>query len=179
MEIGALPAILLVDVQEKLFVHMYGKERLEKKLVTLLKGARILGAPVVWAEQCPEKLGPTIASVTEVMEGARPLPKTSFSCWKNPAIRGAIEQSGRRNVVIAGIETHICVYQTAIDMAADGYRVEIAADAVSSRDPFDRDTALHRMSQEEIAIASVEMLLFRWLGGADHERFRDVSALLK
>ncbi len=126
-------ALAVIDVQGKLATLMHDRDTLYRNLQILVRGARVLELPVLWLEQYPEGLGPTIPEVAELLGGQEPLAKTCFSAWGQPEFVGRLEESGRRQVLVAGIETHICVYQTVRDLRDRGYEVEVVEDAVSSR----------------------------------------------
>ncbi|MEE4112044.1 MAG: isochorismatase family protein, partial [Desulfobacteraceae bacterium] len=125
--------LLLVDVQGKLARLMHEKERLFDNLQQLIKGIQVLGVPVLWVEQNPVGLGPTIPEVAEMLSDVKPIPKMSFSSCRNDHFLRALKERKRRQVLIAGIEAHICVYQTAADLVDMGYEVQVVPDAVSSR----------------------------------------------
>lgn len=172
-------ALVLVDVQGKLATLMQDSETLIENCRRLVQGARLLSIPVFWNEQLPEKLGPTVAQLRESLAGLSPMPKSTFSCWGNPAFREALRASGRRQLLVAGIEAHVCVYQTARDLLAEGYEVHVVADAVSSRRADCRRIALERMVAEGARLACVEMVLFELLQVAEGEIFRDVIRIVK
>ena len=171
--------LVLVDVQGKLAQLMHERELLVANLGRMVRGAQVLGIPIIWNEQVPEKLGPTIPEVAELLTGLAPLPKNAFSCCGNPAVVGRLEETGRGQVVLVGIETHVCVYQTARDLLSGGYAVEVAADAVSSRTEANWRIGLDRVRQLGGGITSTEMVLFELLGVAEGERFRAIQRAVK
>lgn len=170
---------VLIDVQGKLAQLMHRKEDLFRNLEILIKGLRVLEVPVLWLEQYPKGLGPTVPEIAALLPGETALPKVCFSGCGQPAFVSRLEALGRRRVLVAGIEAHICVYQTVRDLLDTGYEVEVVADAVSSRTPENRQVGLDRMRQMGAAVASVEMALFELLGEADTEVFRTVARLVK
>jgi nicotinamidase-related amidase len=172
-------AVILVDVQGKLAELMQDKALLFESLSKLLRGARTLSLPVIWTEQIPAKMGPTIDRLLPHLEGLSPIPKATFSCCGAPAFLQALEQTGRRQILLAGIETHVCIYQTAADLVADGYHVEVVADAVSSRTLRNRELGLRRSEAAGAGVTSVEIALLELLRTAEHPRFRDILRIVK
>jgi len=171
-------ALLVVDVQERLIRVMPEPERLVRRIEQLLRASQILQVPVFVTEQVPEKIGPTVEPLRSLLPGA-PHPKSSFSCWGCESLKGALSSCGRSTVIVAGIETHVCVYQTVRDLLARDFRVLVVADAVDSRSSTDRQVALDRMRQAGAEVVTVEMLLFDLLGDATHPKFRTIHALVK
>jgi nicotinamidase-related amidase len=170
---------ILVDVQGKLANLMFEKEKLFKNLRILIQGLRELEIPIVWAEQYPEGLGETVPEVKEVLEGLEPIAKRSFSVCGNPELMQKIKATGRRQAIVAGIESHVCVYQTVSDLLSKDYNTTIVADATSSRTKENKDIGLQRMLSEGAWISSVEMLLFELLQSAEGESFKRISKLVK
>jgi len=171
--------LLLVDVQGKLARIMHESESLIRQQGILIEACRLLEIPIVWAEQLPDKLGPTIPELAEKLEGHSACAKASFGCWGDEALRTAIRDSGRDRILLAGIEAHICVWQTAAALRSEDYEVHLIADAVSSRSAFNRDIAFRRMEAAGVHLSNVEMVLFELMKNAGHPRFRDVTRLLK
>ncbi len=171
--------LLVIDVQQKLAELMTNKDELLRNIAVLIQGVRELGIPVFWFEQYPKGLGRTVEQIAEHLKGLEPIEKTSFSCSMAVGFESALKHSGRRQIIICGIEAHVCVYQTAMDLAAGGYEVEVVGDAVSSRTPENRKIALDKLSAKGIGVGSVEMVLFELLRDACDEKFRAVSKLLK
>ena len=172
--------LVLVDIQEKLTRVMHGREELVTGLCQLTACAKALGIPVIAMEQLPDKMGPTIPELRELLDGvATPLAKATFSCTESGAFREALADSGRRQVIVAGIETHICVYQTAMGLA-DDYEVHVVSDAVSSRTAQNKAAALARMADRDgIELTTVEMAVFEMLRTAEHPAFRDILRIIK
>ena len=171
--------LLLVDMQERLQPHMHDDARLRAKAGALARGCQLLDVPVFVTEQYPKGLGHTVPELREVVEHAGVLEKTAFSCAGDPSIRARVEASGRRGVLLAGIEAHVCVLQTALDLLEEGYAVHVVEDAVGSRSPADREVGIARMRRNGAQPASVEMVLFELMGSSRHPRFKDVQALVK
>ncbi len=171
--------VVLIDVQGKLAELMYDKQRLYLQLLMLLRGARILKIPILWLEQYPQGLGPTVPEIAAVLADLEPIDKTSFSACGSPRFQQALQDSGRKSVVVAGIESHVCVYQTARDLLTEGYRVEVVADAVSSRTVDNRQAGLQRMARLGAGMMSTEMLLFEWLRESGSADFKEISRLVR
>ena len=171
--------LVIVDVQGKLAQLMFEKERLIANLVRMVKGAQILGIPILWNEQNPAGLGGTISELTELLTALQPQSKMTFSCCGNPMFMDELRRSGRRQVLLVGIEAHICVYQTAAELLQQGYDVHLVSDAVSSRTPENKQVGIERIRSQGGVITSTEMTLFELLRTADHSRFREISRLVK
>jgi nicotinamidase-related amidase len=171
-------ALVVIDVQEKLFSLMHEKEALLDSLQRMIRGAGALGLPIVWAEQYPQGMGPTLPQLTGLLPGA-PIPKKTFSCCTHPPLQAALDQTGREQLLLVGIEAHVCVYQTARGLLAQGKHVEVVADCVSSRTKANRKLGLQRIAQEGGRITSVEMALFELLGAAEGPAFKDILGIVK
>lgn len=171
--------LVIVDVQGKLAQLMFEKEKLIANLVRMVKGAQVLGIPILWNEQNPAGLGGTIPELTELLTDSQPLPKMTFSCCGNPMFMEELRRSGRRQVLLVGIETHICVYQTAAELLSQGYEVHLVSDAVSSRTLENKQVGIERMRLQGGVIASAEMTLFELLHTADQSCFREISRIVK
>lgn len=169
--------LLLIDLQERLAPAIHDGPAVVVNAGRLAQGAALLDVPVLRTEQSPSKLGPTLAdcAVGVLVE------KTSFDACAAPDFAQALAAvaAQRRTVVIAGMEAHICVLQTAMSLRARGLRVAIAADAVGSRKPENQTSALSRMARDGVEIVSTEMALFEWLGDAACPQFKAVSALVR
>jgi len=170
--------LIVVDVQGKLARLMHEAEALFNNLSRLIRGATVLGLPVVATEQNPEGLGPTVEEVRRHLPMA-PIPKMAFSCCGEPAVVDALEATGRPQVLLCGIETHICVYQTARDLLARGREVHVVADAVSSRTPRNRDIGLEKMRAAGAQVTSVETALFEMVEVAEGPAFKQILEIVK
>ncbi|MBI1314438.1 isochorismatase family protein [bacterium] len=170
--------LLVIDLQEKLVPLIDGHERVIASTVKLITAAGVLGVPVSATEQYPQGLGPTV----EPLRGLLPAcpAKIEFSCLNSLGwnTEGS-DPEGRFKVVVAGIEAHVCVQQTVLDLLAHGFRVYVAADAVSSRSAIDREVALQRMSQCGAVITTAESVLFEWCERAGSDEFKAISKLVK
>ncbi|HPQ41221.1 MAG TPA: hydrolase [bacterium] len=171
--------LVIIDVQGKLATLMHGHENLFKNLERLVAGCRILDIPVIWLEQNPLGLGPTIPEIRDQLADLTPISKMSFSCCRNDEFSAALNESGRHQVLVAGIETHICVYQTVADLLRDGYGVHLVTDAVSSRTAANRDLAIGKMAAMGAELTGVEMALFEMLGVAEGKEFRKILKIIK
>jgi nicotinamidase-related amidase len=170
---------ILIDVQGKLAQLMHNKEDLFENLQKVIKGLTILGVPVVWAEQIPKNLGPTLPEIAQLLPDLEPVAKTSFSCCGNNTILQKLRQLNRNQVLLAGIETHVCVYQTALDLINSSYEVQVIADAVSSRTQENKKIGLDRIERAGGLITSTEMALFELLGSADAPKFKEIIKIVK
>ena len=168
--------LLLIDLQQKLVPVITDGDTMVARSVRLAEAAQLLGVPVRATEQYPAGLGPTVAALAVYPQET--LAKTTFSAVGDPGFAELLPE-GTREVVIAGCETHVCVLQTALDLADSGFRVAVAADAAGSRDPADAAAGIARARQHGVEIVTSEMVLFEWLRDASHPRFREVQKLLK
>jgi nicotinamidase-related amidase len=171
--------LIVVDVQGKLAQLMYEKERLFSAIEVLIKAAKILNVPIIWSQQCPQSLGGTIPQIAELLAGIDPINKSEFSCCGCERFNTELTSLGRQQVILCGIEAHICIYQTAVDLLRKGYDVTVVADAVSSRTAENKQTAIDRMKSEGVNISCVEIALFELLRTAEHPQFKQVAGLIK
>jgi len=171
--------LLVIDVQGNLAQAMHDKDVLFENLGKLIKGSQILELPVIVTEQIPQKLGPTIPEIAAFFDPLEPIPKASFSCCGEERFMGKLKATGRRQVLITGIEAHVCVYQTAVDLLNLGYEVHLAADCVSSRTAENRSIGVERMQHEGAKLTSAEAALFELLKVAEGEQFRKIIKVVK
>ncbi|WP_087018988.1 isochorismatase family protein [Thaumasiovibrio subtropicus] len=171
--------LVVVDVQGKLAQCMDDKDALFKHLSIMVQGAKLLDIPIIWVEQNPQKLGATIAEVSQHLSDQTPIAKMTFSCYQTAEFSQMLNQLDREHVLVCGIESHICVYQTVLDLYQADYLVSLLCDATSSRQRYQKDITIQKLVQLGIPITSVEMALFELMKTADHPRFRDIQALLK
>jgi nicotinamidase-related amidase len=174
--------ILLVDVQEKLVPTIADAEAIVRRCAFVLACSARLEIPVTISEQYPKGLGPTIASLVEAANAAPRLAKTSFSAMNDPALSeriGELRGAGRGQLVLIGIEAHVCVLQTAFAAHRAGYEVFVVADAVGSRSRQDREAGLSRMAMAGISIVTAEMAMFEWLEQSGTADFKALSALIR
>lgn len=169
--------LLVVDVQEKLIGLIAGHERVVWNIRRLLDGAKLLGVATAATEQYPQGLGST---VPELAQRLPPIPdKLCFSCGGCPQIFRDWEVRGISRVLVAGIESHVCVLQTVLDLIASGRRVYVAVDAVGSRHEIDYQTALRRMESAGATLVSTETALFEWCERFGTPQFKEISKLIK
>jgi nicotinamidase-related amidase len=175
--------LLIVDVQDKLLEAMSAKTRLVERGVRLVQAAKALVIPITVSEQYPKGLGHTVEAVRwSLPNSASVMEKIEFSCAKNEAIREHLHElrrQGRSQVVIAGIESHVCVAQTALDLEGQGFDTFVVADAVSSRSKTSKKLALARLLRAGVDIVDSEMVIFEWLGQAGTPEFKELQALVK
>jgi len=171
--------LVIVDVQQKLTNVMHDRERLIHEFDKLIRGMITIEVPVIMTEQNPSGLGPTIAEIKALLPELKPISKMSFSCLGEEEFSRRLKVSGRSQVILTGIETHVCVYQTAMDLAGAGYDVQVVSDCVSSRTKANKELALQKMRAAGIGITGTEMILFELLKTADNPRFRDIAAIIK
>lgn len=170
-------ALLVVDMQEKLLRLMAGHERVTWNARRLIDGAKLLGLPVAATEQYPQGLGPT---TPDLAQRIGPMPaKVMFSCRECQGVLDDFRQRGVGKILVAGIEAHVCVQQTVLDLLADGYRVYLAVDAIGARHEIDYTTALRRMESSGVTLTSTEAALFEWCEAAGSPEFKQISALVR
>jgi nicotinamidase-related amidase len=170
-------ALLVVDVQEKLMVKIPGADALTRNIAFLVDVARLLDVEVVATEQYPKGLGPTVAPIAQRVPN-RP-DKLGFSCCAVPGLADGFHAKGCSQVVLVGIEAHVCVLNTAFDLLASGFQVYLAVDAVASRYAIDQEIAVRRLEQAGVIVTTVETCAFEWMGGSNHPQFKAVSALVQ
>lgn len=172
--------LLVIDLQEKLMPHITDNEAVAKRTAVMIDAAKILGWPIIWSEQYRKGLGETIAPIRERLTGAtEPLEKLSFGCLADAGQLAALNATGRQQLVLVGIETHVCVLQTALAAIHAGFEVFLAEDALGSRRASDRNTALKRMIHAGAIPATVEMLIMEALVIAKGDQFKAILPLLK
>jgi nicotinamidase-related amidase len=171
--------LVVIDFQERLFPVMHEKEKLLRNVVKLIKGVKVLEIPVVLTEQYPRGLGPTIPEIKELLPDIKPIEKVCFNCCDEEPFCKSLESLKRRQVLIAGIEAHICVYQTAIALSRAGYEVQVVGDCVSSREPENKLVSLFKMGAAGISPTTTEMALFELLKVAKGDKFKQISNIVK
>jgi hypothetical protein len=174
--------LAIVDIQERLLGALPEERRasiVERALVAV-ETALVLGVPVLVSEQYSKGLGPTVAPIRERLGDAfAPVEKLAFSCGRSPGFREALENTGRRQVILCGVETHVCVLQTALDLQREAFEVFVAADAVASRRDLDRDVALALLRQAGVVVGTTEMFAFQMLECAGTDEFKKVARIVK
>ncbi|MBW3670423.1 MAG: hydrolase [Acidobacteria bacterium] len=174
--------LLVIDMQRKLLPHIDDHESVEQNVIRLIHGTNILGVPAIATEQYPQGIGHTTDGVRQALDqshGAEAIQKMTFSSCGSDQFLENIELAKRRQVILSGVETHVCVYQTALDLLDRDYQVWVVADAVSSRTERNRHIALDRMVAEGARLSSTEMILFELTVACGTDEFRAISKLVK
>lgn len=171
--------LIVIDIQGNLFKAMQDKENLLLNAAKMIKGAKAFSLPVIITEQIPEKLGQTIPELASELNGIERISKETFSSWENNKFREKLQSTSRRQVIIMGIESHICVYQTVVDLIDNGYEVHVVADIVSSRTKSNSDIGLAAMKSAGAHVTSTEMVLFELLRSAGDSVFKDIQKIVK
>ena len=171
--------LVVVDVQGKLAQLMHDKDVLFRNIQILIRTAHILNIPILWCQQCPNALGPTVPEIAQLLTDHEPINKAAFSCCGAEEFNTKLNKSARNQILLCGIETHVCIYQTAIDLLRKGFEVNVIADAVSSRALENKQIALQRMAAETANLYCTEMALFELLRTAEHPQFRKIAKLIK
>ena len=174
------PYLVVIDVQERLFPVMNEKEAFLKNLQILIKGFKLFGLPILLTEQVPDKLGPTIEPLRSILKDTEPIIKSSFSCAGDPGFLSQTDGlSTHDGIVLAGIETHVCVYQTERDLIRRGQHVEVVTNAVASRDTNNHRIALDRIRNNGGFLTTAEMVLFNIQERAGGATFKELVKLVK
>jgi nicotinamidase-related amidase len=172
-------ALLIVDMQERLLPAMDGGEPALANAARLMEAAGRLGVPILVSEQYPKGLGPTVPALAALAPTGTVAEKLHFSCAADPGWRGRFERLDRRQAVLAGVEAHVCVLQTALGLKAAGYEPAVVADATASRRPESKAMAFDRLRQNGVEVVTTEMVLFEWLGQAGTAEFKALSGLIR
>ena len=170
---------LIIDIQERLYPHIYEHEAIAAQTAKLIEAFTILALPTLVTEQYTKGLGPTIPAIANALGKYQALEKMAFSCCDDKNFDAALATHNRRNVIIAGIETHVCVLQTSLDLIAKGYQPVIVADCVSSRKENDKIWALERLKQEGAIITTFESIVFELTRYSGTDEFKRISKLVK
>lgn len=174
--------LLCIDIQDRLLQTMVepARSRMIENTVRLLKTAQLLSIPVIYTEQYPQGLGATVDEIKEfIPEGSSHFDKTCFSCCATENFLETVRETRKRQIIVTGMETHVCVMQTVLELQEDGFEVFVADDAVCSQKMAHWKSALNRMRQTGITAAPTESLLFEWLRDSSHEDFKTVSGYLR
>ncbi|MFH1624381.1 MAG: hydrolase [Pseudomonadota bacterium] len=171
--------LVVIDIQESLARVMHGKDALFESLQKIINGFKILDIPMIVTEQVPEKPGATIPEISPLLDTVRPISKSSFSCCGVDRFMRELNDIKRGQILVAGIESHVCVYQTTDDLIRMGYDVYIVTDCISSGTAENRALGIERMKDEGAKPTSTEMALFELLRTAGGDRFRKISRLVK
>ncbi|ELB2076521.1 isochorismatase family protein [Vibrio parahaemolyticus] len=172
--------LIVVDVQGKLATLMHESDALIENITKLVKGAKALDLPILWLEQNPERLGPTAEPIREVLESTHlPITKYTFDGCKEATFKVAVENAKVDTWLVCGIESHICVYQTAVSLHQSGYRVELVTDCVSSRTAANKALALAKLTANGVVLTGLEMCLYEMVEDCRAPEFKEILALIK
>ena len=171
--------LVIIDVQGKLANLMEYRELLVANISRLIRAANLLEIPIIATEQRPDKLGPTVPDLAMLMSNVTPIKKESFSCAGNNEFLEVLSALNQGQIILAGIETHVCVYQTAVDLIESDYQVHVVADAVCSRNALNHKYGLDRMKSEGAILSTTEIALFECIRTASDARFRTMIEIVK
>ncbi len=171
-------ALLIIDMQEKFDKVIANFAAIERQIITLIRGSKILGLPVFYTEQYPKGLGRTSENVARHLSGLIPIEKVRFSAVDNSLV-AQLQKIGVNQIIIAGIEAHVCILQSALDFQNRGFQVHVVSDATGSRDPLHCNTALARLRQQGIVVTVTESVLFELTEISATEEFKQISKLVK
>ncbi|MBW3696695.1 hydrolase [Vibrio sp. T187] len=171
--------LIIVDIQGKLATLVDESEQLIANTIKLIKGAQALDLPIIWLEQNPERLGPTVEGIRELLDDIQPIPKFTFSGCSESAFNEAVSEANVDSWLICGIETHICVYQTAKTLKIEGFNVELVSDCCSSRKPENKQLALSKLQAEGVGITGLEMCLYELVEDSRSPAFKEILGLIK
>lgn len=172
-------ALLVIDIQGRLAHMVHEKEKLFKNIQIMIQGCKVLGVPVIFTEQIPEKLGETVPEIKSLLTGIEPVKKTSFSCCGCSELVNKLKELGCNQLLLTGIESHICIYQSAIDLLDLGYEVHVVSDAVSSRTLENKQLALQKIRDHGGEITGTETALYELLKVAEGDKFKQILKLIK
>ena len=171
--------VLAIDFQDRLMPSMHDREELARKTAIFLKGCRLLGVPIIATQQYTKGLGDTISEIKDALGEFKPIEKITFSCCGNVEFIKEIKELGRKNIIVTGIEAHICVQQTVLDIVSSGYDVYVVADCIGSRFVNDRLYAEKLMDKAGAVFYTAESALFEMMVSAEHPRRKEISELIK
>jgi nicotinamidase-related amidase len=171
--------LVIIDIQTKLWNVMHEKSALLENAQKIVKAMRVLSVPVILTEQNPQGLGPTVPELMRCMPEVKPLPKFCFNCCQDSGFQHELNRLNRKQVLICGIESHICVHQTVLELISMGYEVQVVADIVSSRVLANKEAALARMQSEGAKLTVTEMAIFELLGTAESPLFKEILKVIK
>ena len=172
-------ALLIIDIQERILPVISNNERVVEYTLKLIKGFRALGLPIYYTEQYPKGLGPTARLIMDELGDLKPFDKMSFSCSGAGELFNEFKRKNLSQIVVCGVESHVCVQQTVLDLIENGLQVNLAADAVSSRKEIDYLTALDRMRHHGVEVTTTEAILFELLNVCGTPQFKEVSKIVK
>ncbi len=172
--------LFVIDIQEKLLPAIHQADELVEVSRLMIRAAGVFELPTVLTEQYRKGLGPTVGPIMELLEPAsvEPIDKVLFSGY-TPEVRDVLQEAGRNQIIVIGIESHVCVQQTVLDLLSVDYKVWVCADAVGSRQPVDREMALHRMRQAGAFVTTTESVIFELTRQAGTDRFKQILKIVK
>jgi len=170
---------VFIDFQEKLLPHIHEGENILQNCMRLIKGMQILSVPIIITQQYTRGLGPTVPAIIQLIPEFKHIEKISFSCYEEVTFKEEIALLGKQNIILCGIESHVCVLQTCIDLLEAGLKPVVVEDCVSSRRSNDKKVAIERMRQEGARITTIESLLFELTRCAGNELFKRISEIVK
>ncbi len=171
--------LIVIDVQGRLAYLMHHQDILFKHIQALILAADCLKIPIIFTEQVPDKIGFTIPEVANYFNNRTPIIKKSFSCFGSKEFQKTLSDLKREQVILCGIETHVCLYQTAVDLLEAKYQVQVVADAVSSRTQANKEAALHRIENFGATLTSTEMLICELIKTSEHPKFKEILKLIR
>jgi len=172
-------ALLIIDIQERILPVISNHQRVVDNAIKLIKGFKVLSLPIYYTEQYPKGLGPTAKAILDELGDIKPFDKMSFSCSGAGDLFEEFRRKNLSQIVACGVESHVCVQQTVLDLIENGFQVNLAADAVSSRKEIDYQTALHRMRHHGAEVTTTESILFELLNVCGTTQFKEVSKIVK
>lgn len=172
-------ALLLIDVQGKLARMVHQSKEVITNIRKLILACKVLSIPIVWVEQYPEGLGKTVSELSELLNEQKPITKHTFNALANKEIENMITQLNKEQWLVCGIETHICVYQTAMALLNKNYKVELVTDAVSSRSKSSIDLAINKLQAKGVSLTNVEMCIYELVKDSKTEAFKKILPLIK
>jgi len=170
---------LVIDFQTKMMPSILDHEELAQKSATFIKGCRILGVPIITTQQYSKGLGDTIAEIKDALGDFEPVEKISFSCCGNDEFKAKLAKEGKKNILVTGVEAHICVQQTVLDLLQGGYSIYVIADCIGSRFEVNRRYADKRMEQAGAILTTAESALFEMMVSADHPKRKEITNIVK
>lgn len=170
--------VLVVDVQDKFMNPIHNREEVLDRVLFLVKAAKLMGVPVLHTEQNPGRMGGTLSEVQDLI-GAPAFPKMAFSCLGSEGLLNALGNTDRTQVIVCGIETHICINQTVHDLTEEDYEPILAVDAISARSAAMHEIGLGRLKELGAVFAHSESILYEWMETAEHEKFKEALAIVK
>lgn len=172
-------ALLIIDIQDRILPVISNNERVVEYTLKLIKGFKVMGLPIYYTEQYPKGLGPTAKAILDELGDIKPFDKMSFSCSGAGDLFEEFKNTKLSQIVVCGVESHVCVQQTVLDLIENNFQVNLAADAVSSRKEIDYQTAIQRMRQHGVEVTTTESILFELLNVCGTPQFKEVSKIVK